>query len=99
MLACFGAVFGYRIFATAKVARTIKIKTQYQVFITGSLTSLESRFWVILTLLKFLNSLVWSLLKAKRLARNPFLNEDTKKLDIEEVYGDDVSSSCLICHK
>jgi len=38
-------------------------------------------------------------LKAKRLARNPFLNEDTKKLDIEEVYGDDVSSSCLICHK
>ena len=38
--------------------------------------------------------------KEKRLSRNPFLEDtDLKKSDIEEVYGDDVSSSCLICHK
>ena len=38
--------------------------------------------------------------KAKRLSRNPFLEDtDLKKSDIEEVYGDDVSSSYLICHK
>ena len=38
--------------------------------------------------------------KQKRLSRNPFLEENTvKRSDIEEVYGDDISSSCLICHK
>ena len=38
--------------------------------------------------------------KQKRLSRNPFLDQDKIKLsDIEEVYGDDISSSCLVCHK
>ena len=38
--------------------------------------------------------------KQKRLSRNPFLEDNTfKRSDIEEVYGDDISSSCLICHK
>ena len=38
--------------------------------------------------------------KQKRLSRNPFLDQDKVKLsDIEEVYGDDISSSCLVCHK
>jgi hypothetical protein len=36
----------------------------------------------------------------KRLSRNPFLEESSvRQSDIEEVYGDDISSSCLICHK
>ena len=38
--------------------------------------------------------------KQKRLSRNPFLDQDKIKVsDIEEVYGDDISSSCLVCHK
>ena len=38
--------------------------------------------------------------KQKRLSRNPFLDKDKINVsDIEEVYGDDISSSCLVCHK